>query len=124
MGSGGLARLAPRGVPGPGSGNPIPPSTPGIAGVVPGGGVAAIGLPFSGAPWFSMKGTGSVGFASTITSKYRWLPVLAPVEPSTPRTCPVATAAPDAILGSMLARCPYRVRTPPCLLYTSDAADD
>ena len=35
-----------------------------------------------------------------------------PVLPSTPRVCPIATTAPGVMVGSMLARCPYRVVVP------------
>ena len=68
--------------------------------------VTAIASPAVGQELKTIACTGSMGFSPTITSKCRWLPVLAPVEPSPPRTCPIATASPSAILAAMLARCP------------------
>ena len=56
----------------------------------------ATARPSRGAPWSAMNGTGSTGVPLRRISKWRWLPVEVPVEPSMPRTCPTATAAPGA----------------------------
>ena len=56
-------------------------------------------MPSSGAPRSAMNGTGSTGVPLISTWKWRWMPVLVPVEPSTPIRCPIADTAPGRMLA-------------------------
>ena len=91
MGSGGLCSESCRGRPGAGSRNPTPPSGAPLGGrgrrATASGCWVATAVPSSGAPRSAMNGTGSTGRPLISTWKWRWSPVLVPVEPSTPSLC-------------------------------------